>query len=137
MPLYELADEEVRTAILALSFVSKHPIEDDIEHIGRAKSLALTIKLSRIKEASPPEPLTHQQAEVLSLIVDYLDANGCSPCYQEVADNFGWTSLASVHEHVEHLEEKGYIRRAQKGAERNVAVIHRGWVKSQNAEPVV
>ncbi len=57
-------------------------------------------------------PLTKRQKEILDLIQEYIDAHGYAPSFEEIADHFGFSSLATVHEHLSNLERKGYIRKA-------------------------
>lgn len=57
------------------------------------------------------EPLTKRQREVLNLIEQYLDDNGCAPTLDEIGSQLGMRSMATVHKHVSSLEAKGYIRR--------------------------
>lgn len=56
-------------------------------------------------------PLTKRQREILSFLSSYTDENGYAPSFEEIAESFGFTSLATVHEHLSNLERKGYIRR--------------------------
>ncbi len=55
--------------------------------------------------------LTKRQREILTFLSLYTDENGYAPSFEEIAENFGFTSLATVHEHLSNLERKGYIRR--------------------------
>jgi len=55
--------------------------------------------------------LTKRQREILTFLSVYTDENGYAPSFEEIAENFGFTSLATVHEHLSNLERKGYIRR--------------------------
>jgi repressor LexA len=56
-------------------------------------------------------PLTKRQREILTFLTNYSDINGYAPSFEEIADQFGFTSLATVHEHLSNLERKGAIRR--------------------------
>jgi repressor LexA len=56
--------------------------------------------------------LTRRQKEILDYVGGYIDVHGYAPSFEEIADSFGYTSLATVHEHVSNLERKGYIRKA-------------------------
>jgi repressor LexA len=56
--------------------------------------------------------LTKRQKEILDYITDQIEGNGYAPTFEEIADSFGYGSLATVHEHVSNLERKGYIRKA-------------------------
>ena len=57
-------------------------------------------------------PVTRRQREILDFITGQLDAKGYAPSFEEIARQFGFHSLATVHEHLTNLERKGYIRRA-------------------------
>jgi repressor LexA len=57
-------------------------------------------------------PLTKRQKQILDFLELFLTEYGYSPSYEEIARNFGYTSLATVHEHLENLEQKGYIRKS-------------------------
>ncbi len=56
--------------------------------------------------------LTKRQKEILSFLSDYNEANGYAPSFEEIASQFNYNSLATVHEHLSNLERKGYIKRA-------------------------
>src|SRR5438128_5721363 len=57
-------------------------------------------------------PLTRRQREILDFISTHLESKGYAPSFEEIARQFGFQSLATVHEHLTNLERKGYIRRA-------------------------
>jgi len=57
-------------------------------------------------------PLTKRQKEILDHVEHFIDENGYAPSFEEIADAFGYSSLATVHEHLSNLERKGYIRKA-------------------------
>jgi repressor LexA len=57
-------------------------------------------------------PLTKRQKEILDHIGESIQRNGYAPSFEEIADFFGYSSLATVHEHLSNLERKGYIRKA-------------------------
>ena len=57
-------------------------------------------------------PLTKRQREILSFLTEYTDANGYAPSFEEIASQFNYNSLATVHEHLTNLERKGYIKRS-------------------------
>jgi repressor LexA len=56
-------------------------------------------------------PLTKRQREILDYIESFLENYGYSPSFDEIARNFGYSSLATVHEHLSNLERKGYLRK--------------------------
>jgi repressor LexA len=57
-------------------------------------------------------PLTKRQREMLSYLSEYTEENGYAPSFDEIAHQFNYKSLATVHEHLSNLERKGYIRRS-------------------------
>ncbi len=57
-------------------------------------------------------PLTKRQKEILDYIHGFIDEHGYAPSFEEIAQAFGYSSLATVHEHLSNLERKGYIRKS-------------------------
>jgi repressor LexA len=57
-------------------------------------------------------PLTKRQREILNYLTTYAEQNGFAPSFEEIAENFSYNSLATVHEHLTNLERKGYIKRS-------------------------
>ena len=57
-------------------------------------------------------PLTKRQKEILDYIESFIEEQGYAPSFEEIAESFGYSSLATVHEHLSNLERKGYIRKA-------------------------
>jgi repressor LexA len=57
-------------------------------------------------------PLTKRQKEILDHIGTFIEDRGYAPSFEEIAEHFGYASLATVHEHLSNLERKGYIRKA-------------------------
>ena len=57
-------------------------------------------------------PLTRRQKEILDHIGDFIEDQGYAPSFEEIAEHFGYSSLATVHEHLTNLDRKGYIRKA-------------------------
>ena len=57
-------------------------------------------------------PLTKRQKEILDFITGFIEEQGYAPSFEEIANAFGYSSLATVHEHLSNLERKGYIRKS-------------------------
>jgi repressor LexA len=55
--------------------------------------------------------LTRRQKQVLDFLAQFVNENGYSPSYQEIASGLGLASLATVHKHVQALEAKHYLKR--------------------------
>lgn len=56
--------------------------------------------------------LTRRQKEVMDFLKGFIEKNGYSPSYEEVAAGLGLASLATVHKHIQALEAKQYLRRS-------------------------
>jgi SOS-response transcriptional repressor LexA len=61
--------------------------------------------------APAQQPLTTKQSMVLDVVRIAIARSGVAPTLSEIADAVGLRSMASVHQHLETLEAKGYIRR--------------------------
>jgi repressor LexA len=55
--------------------------------------------------------LTPKQRDILQYVTGTIQDQGYAPSFEEIAERFGYQSLATVHEHLTNLERKGYIRR--------------------------
>jgi repressor LexA len=55
--------------------------------------------------------LTKRQKQVLDLIARFVEENGYSPSYEEIARGLGLASLATVHKHISALDTKNYLKR--------------------------
>ncbi len=53
--------------------------------------------------------LTPKQKQILDFIEKFTKENDYAPSYREIAENFGFSSVATVAEHVENLKIKGYL----------------------------
>ncbi len=66
--------------------------------------------------------LTGRQREIYEFIVAFRRENGCSPSIPEIQRAFGIRSPNGVVGHLQALQTKGYIRRAERGS-RQVDVV--------------
>jgi repressor LexA len=55
--------------------------------------------------------LTKRQKQVLDFLAEFVEKNGYSPSYEEIATALELASLATVHKHISALEIKHYVRR--------------------------
>ena len=55
--------------------------------------------------------LTKRQKDVLDFIADFVEQNGYSPSYEELAQGLKLASLATVHKHIQAMESRNYLRR--------------------------
>lgn len=55
--------------------------------------------------------LTPKQKRLLDFIADFVDREGYAPSYAEMKDALQLASLATIHKHIEALEQRKYVRR--------------------------
>ena len=67
--------------------------------------------------------LTKRQKQVLDFLVGFLNRQGYSPSYEEMARSLGLASLATVHKHLSTLEQKGFIRRGHNRS-RSIEIVN-------------
>ena len=58
-------------------------------------------------------PLTRRQREIFDFVAHHIDGKGYAPSFEEIAQQFGFQSLATVHEHLTNLERKGFSLSAE------------------------
>jgi len=69
-----------------------------------------------------PVTLYRRQKQILGFIKQYIDKYGYSPTLGEIAEAIGVSSLATIHEHLQALAQKGVIKRFE-GAVRGIEVL--------------
>ena len=57
--------------------------------------------------------LTKRQKQILDYITKYLKQNDFAPSLEEVRKHFRLSSNATVHQHIETLREKGYLKKVE------------------------
>lgn len=67
--------------------------------------------------------LTPRQSEILAFITEYSEDRGYAPTLQEIGSQFGLSSVATVHKHISHLVEKGFLARERRNASRDLIVV--------------
>ena len=60
--------------------------------------------------------LTKRQKQILDFINEKLSKKGIAPTLEEIARHFRLASLATVHEHLQALQKKGYLNRQPRQA---------------------
>ena len=55
--------------------------------------------------------LTKRQKEILDFIKEYIDKNEYSPSVEEIKEHFKIKSVSTIHEHIESLKSKGYLKK--------------------------
>ena len=62
---------------------------------------------SPMLEQASSKTMTRRQKELLDFLTNYIREYGYAPTLEEIGENFGLTSLATVHKHLSNLEGKG------------------------------
>jgi len=70
--------------------------------------------------------LTKRQSEILSYLQEHIQERGYAPSFEEIAEQFNFQSLATVHEHLTNLERKGYIHRTHNESRAIEVLPHKG-----------
>ena len=81
-------------------------------------------------------PLTKRQREILNYLATYSGKKGYAPSFEEIADKFQYSSLATVHEHLTNLERKGYIERAYNES-RGISILPSDAAPSASELPIL
>jgi SOS regulatory protein LexA len=68
-----------------------------------------------------PTNLTKRQQAVLHYIHEFLGEEGRSPTLKEIAEGVGSSAVSTIHKHVQHLIEKGFLERSH-GCGNNIMV---------------
>ena len=53
--------------------------------------------------------LTPKQKQILEFVEGFIKENDYAPSYREIAEHFGFSSVATVAEHIDNLKTKGYL----------------------------
>lgn len=69
-----------------------------------------------------PITLYRRQKQILGFLKQYIDKYGYSPTLGEIAEAIGVSSLATIHEHLGALSQKGVIKRFD-GAVRGIELL--------------
>ena len=68
--------------------------------------------------------LTSRQQQVLDIVTGFITEYGYPPSLRQIGEKLGVNGTLGVMKHLEHLENKGYIRR-QGGSSRSIALVGR------------
>ena len=76
--------------------------------------------------------LTKRQQAVLNFIRTFLQEEGRSPTLSEIAKGVGSSAVSTIHKHVQHLMDKGFLVRSHgKGNNLVVSAAHPGEVAAE------
>lgn len=71
-----------------------------------------------------PVDLTKRQLAVLQFIGKFLEREGRSPTLKEIAEGVGSSAVSTIHKHVQHLMDKGFLDRSH-GRGNNIVLASR------------
>lgn len=63
-----------------------------------------------------PIPITKRQKEVLDFIKKFIKKKKYPPTLEEIRDGLKLSAVSTIHQHVEALVEKGYLKKADNNA---------------------
>ena len=69
--------------------------------------------------------LHKRQRVILDFVTQYIQKNSFAPTLREIADGVGLSSLATVHEHISKLVEKGVLKKDDAGTTKGLKLTHR------------
>ncbi len=58
--------------------------------------------------------LTETQKNILDFLIDQIKGKGIPPTLADIANYFGYTNRATVQQHLQAIEKKGYIKKSPK-----------------------
>lgn len=80
--------------------------------------------------------LTRRQKELMDFLSNFIERNGYSPSYDEIATGLSLASLATVHKHVQALETKQYLKRSYNHS-RSLEIADRYFSEEKARQPKV
>lgn len=71
-----------------------------------------------------PYVLYNRERQVLEFITQYIQRHGYAPTLAEIAESLGLSAPSTVHEHLEKLAQKGFIKKTP-GFERGIELVEK------------
>src|SRR3989338_8994983 len=59
-----------------------------------------------------PIPITKRQKEVLDFVKKFINKKKYPPTLEEIRDGLKLSAVSTIHQHIEALAEKGYLRKS-------------------------
>ncbi len=66
--------------------------------------------------------LYSRERQVLEFITQYIQRHGYAPTLQEIAESMGVNAVSTIHEHLERLVQKGFLKKTA-GFERGIELV--------------
>jgi len=86
-----------------------------------------------------PPVIYKRERDLLEFVSQYMQKNGYAPTLAEICDGLGLRSPATAHEHIEHLIEKGILKK-EEGVRRGLEILDQrvmGWVQNVVEVPLI
>lgn len=80
--------------------------------------------------------ITRRQREVYDFLQNFIEEHGYSPSFEEIGAGLGLSSLATVHKHLNNLQDKGLLKRDYNRSRSIDVVKMRGRSKPPASVPV-
>jgi len=77
------------------------------------------------KNIQMPAVIHKRQRVILDFISQFIQKNGYAPTLREIADGVGLSSLATVHEHIHKLTEKGILKKDTGSSGKGIKLLHK------------
>ncbi len=82
-----------------------------------------------------PSTLYPRERQVLEFVTQFCQRYGYAPTLKEIGEALGMNSPATVHEHIDHLSKKGFIKKID-GAARGIELIENAFRMGDKQGPV-
>ncbi|KKS86791.1 MAG: LexA repressor, partial [Microgenomates group bacterium GW2011_GWC1_43_11] len=86
-------------------------------------------------DTSMPATLYPRERQLLDFIIQFVQRFGFAPTLREIGNSMGITSVATIHEHVEKLRQKGFIKKLD-GTARGLEIIKENYRSGSNQSAV-
>ncbi len=113
-------------------------------HVGKSQrgapieeSLFILLATSPFIRYTSRMSVTRRQREVLDFIISFVQRNGYSPSYEEIARGLELRSLATVHKHISNLQKKGLLQRSHNRSRSIDIVPQRSKSRSSDTLPLL
>lgn len=73
--------------------------------------------------------LTEKQKQILDFIENYIEQNSYAPSLEKIKRHFKLSSFGTIHQHIENLKEKGYLKNQARTIELVKSPKERGAIK--------
>ena len=82
-----------------------------------------------------PATLYPRERQLLDFITQFVQRYGYAPTLKEIGDAVGMGSVATVHEHIDKLRQKGFIKKLD-GTARGLEIVHEQYRSGSNEAAV-